>query len=212
VSQQTLVLVGAGGHAISSIDVIETHGGFAVAGLLGSPAEVGRNVLGYEVIGTDADLPVLLNRIPNALITVGQIRSAETRIRLFETLQRMGFRLPTIISPRAHVSRHATVGEGTIVMHGAIINAGAKVGRNCIVNSNALLEHDVIVADHCHVSTAATLNGDVRVGTASFIGSRAVVREGRTIGDRCVIGMGQSVFADCESDAWVPPRTGGKPA
>lgn len=204
--QQPLLLVGAGGHAVSCIDVIETHGGFAVAGLIGSAAEVGRKVLGYEVIGTDADLPGLLGRISNALIGVGQIRSADTRVRLFETLQRVGFRLPTIVSPRAHVSRHATVGEGTIVMHGAVVNAGAKLGRNCIVNSSALIEHDVIVGDHCHISTGAILNGDVRVGLAAFVGSRATVREGKVIGDRCVIGMGQLVLADCEADAWLPPK------
>ncbi len=199
-------MVGAGGHATSCIDVVETHGGFAVAGLIGSAVEVGRKILGYEVIGTDADIPALAARVPSALIAVGQIRSAEPRMRLFETLRRMGFRLPAIVSPRAHVSRHATIGEGTIVMHGAIVNAGSRVGNNCIVNSNALIEHDATVGDHCHVSTAATLNGGVRVGAGSFIGSRAVVREGIVIGDRCVIGMGQSVLAECAAGSWLPSK------
>ncbi len=203
-----LLVIGAGGHAVSCIDVIEADGRFTVLGLVASATEVGRKILGYDVMATDAELPNLLARAADALIGVGQIRSAEVRVRLFERLQQLGFRLPTIVSPRAYVSRHATLGEGTIVMHGAVINARANVGRNCIINSNALVEHDATVEDHCHVSTAAAINGDVRVGTGSFIGSHAVLREGVNIGAHCVIGMGQSVLANCESGEWRPKRAG----
>jgi sugar O-acyltransferase (sialic acid O-acetyltransferase NeuD family) len=205
-TQEPLLLVGAGGHATACIDVIEAHGGCAVTGLIAAAAEVGRKVLGYEVLGTDAELPGLLAETRNVLIVVGQVKTAEPRVRLFETLRRLGFRFPSIVSPSAHVSRHAVLGEGTIVMHGAIVNAGAKVGANCIVNSNALIEHDAVVADHCHISTAAILNGGVRVGSCSFVGSGSVVREGVSIGEHCVVGMGQSVLADCAARSWLPTR------
>ncbi len=49
----------------------------------------------------------------------------DLRIRLYERLRQLGFEMPVVMSPRAYVSRHASVGEGTIVMHGAIVNAGA---------------------------------------------------------------------------------------
>lgn len=199
-----LVLLGAGGHAHSCIDVIEQHGQFAIAGLIGAADEVGRTVLGYPVIGTDASLPELAGRYRHALVTVGQITKPEPRIRLFETLQRLGWVLPTIVSPRAYVSAHATIGEGTIVMHGAVINANASVGRNCIINSMSLIEHDATIEDHCHVATAAAVNGGVRVGAGTFLGSQCSVRENVVIAQRCVIGMGQTVIADCAAGVLLP--------
>jgi sugar O-acyltransferase (sialic acid O-acetyltransferase NeuD family) len=202
-SAEGILLVGAGGHAISCIDVIEQHGGFSVAGLTGSRAEVGNSVLGYPVLGTDDELPVLMARYSVALVAVGQIETADVRMRLFEQLVRLGCRMPTIVSPRAYVSEHAALGAGTIVMHGAIVNARAAIGRNCIINSMALVEHDAIVADHCHIATAAVLNGHVRVGAATFVGSQCSIRQGISIGERCVIGMGQQVRADCESGSTV---------
>jgi len=110
-----------------------------------------------------------------------------------------------IVSPRAHVSKHAKVGAGTIVMHGAVVNAGAVVGRNCIINSQALVEHDAVIADHCHVATAAAINSGVHIGAGTFIGSNSSVRQCINIGERCLIGMGQRVLADCEAGTCMPP-------
>ena len=186
----SILLVGAGGHAAACVDVIESDGRFAIAGLVGSAADGGKRVLGYTVLGTDDDLPRLVSRHPNALVAVGHIDTAEPRIRLFQQLQRLGYALPAIVSPRAYVSRHAALGAGTIVMHGAIVNAGAVVGSNCIINSQALVEHDAVIADHVHIATAAVVNGGVRIGTGTFVGSNATVRQGVTIGERCFIAMG----------------------
>lgn len=202
----SLLLVGAGGHARSCIDVIELEDRFIIAGLLGLPHEVGTRVLDYPVIGTDDDLLELAKQTGNALVSLGQIRTAEPRMRLFQQLEASGCGLPVIRSPRACVSRHARLGPGTIIMHGAVVNAGAVVGRNCIINSQALIEHDVIIGDHCHIATAATVNGEVYVGEGCFIGSGAVVRQGLRLGAGCRIGMGQRVLADCAEGACLPLR------
>lgn len=194
--EPNLILIGAGGHSHACIDVIETLDTFRIAGLIGTEEEVQRECLGYDILGTDDDLAKLANRYRHALITVGQIESSLVRQRLYMQALEFGFEFPAIISPTAHVSRHASVGDGSIVMHGAIVNAGARVGENCIVNSNALIEHDATVGDHCHISTGAIVNGEVIIGLGSFVGSGSVIKQGITIGSLCVIGMGLSVRHD----------------
>lgn len=208
VTRVPIVLVGAGGHARACIDVIEQEGRFTIAGLVGLPDEIGTRILGYPVLGTDGDLPALIDGSRYALVTVGHIKTYEPRLRIFRQLEQLGCLLPTIVSPRAYVSPHASVGAGTIVMHGAIVNAGAVVGRNCILNSQSLIEHDVVIADHCHIATAAAINSGVHVGSATFIGSNACVRQLVKIGERCVIGMGQRVLRDCQAETWMPPVKG----
>ena len=205
-SLSPILLVGAGGHARACIDVIEQEGRFAIGGLTGLPQEVGTTILGYPVIGSDDDLPVLNQQFKHALVTVGQIKSPSLRVRLFDRLKQCGYTMPVIVSPRAHVSRHAIVNEGSIVMHGAIVNANAEVGRNCIINSLALIEHDSLVADHCHIATAVAINSGVTVGAGTFIGSNSCVRQGTRIAENCVIGMGQRVIADCTAGTWLPPE------
>jgi len=191
-----LLVVGGGGHSHACIDVIETQGLFTIQGIVERSLEGSQSVMGYPVIGVDTDLESLLKLTPAALVAVGQIRSANPRMAIFELLVNLGAELPVIISPLSYVSAHASIGKGSIVMHGAVINALAHVGSNAIVNSLALIEHDVVVGDHCHISTGARVNGGTHIGSGTFIGSGAVIREGIRIGSNCVIGAGAVVLND----------------
>lgn len=188
-----IILIGAGGHAKSCIDVIESEGRFQIAGIVGLDSEIGSEIFGYRVIGADEDLPELARSFPNALVAVGQIKYSDLREKLFLRIASCGYHQPSIISPKAYVSKRSTIGDGTIVMHNAVVNADVRIGKNCIINSGSIIEHDVTVGNNCHVATSAVLNGGVRLNEGCFIGSGSVVRENIEIGDKSVIGMGAVV-------------------
>ena len=176
-----IILIGGGGHCKSAIDVIEQEAQFEIAGIVDKPELLGSKILGYQVIGNDFDLKNLAKKYHYALITVGQIKSASLRIKLFDLAKKSGFLLPCIVSPSAYVSRHSKIGDGTIVMNKATINANAFVGENCIINSKALIEHDCIIGNHCHISTNATINGEVKIESECFIGSNVTTKNNITI-------------------------------
>ena len=157
-------------------------------------------VLGYKVLGDDEDLPELFKKYKFALITVGQIKSVNVRVKLFQRVLRLGFELPTIISPRAYVSKNASLGIGTIVMHDALVNIGAKIGNNCILNTKSLVEHDAIVADHCHISTSSVINGGAMIKEKTFIGSNTITKEYLTVGKNSVIGGGLRVMNEVQEN------------
>ena len=181
-----LILVGGGGHCKSVIDVAECAG-YTILGILDRPEEVGKRVLDCEVIGTDDDMSKYVD-VAEFVVTVGQIKSPGLRIRLHNMVECAGGRLATIIAPTSHVSKYARIGEGTVVMHQAVVNANANIGKGCIINTFANIEHDVEIGDFCHVSTGAMINGECRVGNNCFIGSQSVLVNGITIGDDIVIG------------------------
>ena len=185
-----IILIGAGGHARACIDVIETTNQYEIAGLIEKDENMTDANLGYSVIGTDNDLQDLRQQYNKALITVGQIKSHEIRIKLYQLLKELDFTLPVIISPQAYVSKHAQIGEGSIIMHGAIVNTNASIGKNCIINNKSLVEHDAVIGDHCHIATGVIINGEVSVGNETFIGSGAVTKQCISIGNNCIIGAG----------------------
>jgi sugar O-acyltransferase (sialic acid O-acetyltransferase NeuD family) len=194
-----IILVGGGGHCRSCIDVIEQEGKYLIAGIIDVTENLHQKILGYDIIGTDLELPDLLKEYDQFLITIGQIKSAIKRRMLFERLKALNAKFPVIISPFAYVSRHAQIGEGTIVMHKAVVNAGARVGKNCIINTKALIEHDAQIGDHCHIATASVINGGVKVGSETFFGSNAVSREYIEIGEKSVIGCNVKVVKNVPS-------------
>ena len=188
-----IVLIGGGGHCKSVIDVIEQEGQFQIVGIIDKAELFGTDVLGYPVIGSDLDLESLAKKHSYALVTIGQIKSHEPRVRLFDLAKKAGFTLPSIFSPRAYISKHAFIGDGTVVMHDALINANASIGDNCIINSKALIEHDSRVYNHCHISTNTTINGGVIIESGCFIGSGAVTRESITIKKNSFIKAGSVI-------------------
>lgn len=191
-----LILIGGGGHCKSCINTIEKIEGVVIEGILDVPERIGDTVLGYPIVGTDDQFAEWVETEHEFLITIGQIKSAARRVAIFDQIKIMGGQFATLISPHAVVSRHAHIGEGTIVLGRAVINAGAKLGENCIVNTGAIVEHDTIVGSHTHLSTGAILNGEVQVGKECFIGSNSTVFHSISITQRVILGAGSLVCRD----------------
>ena len=190
---EDILLVGGGGHCKSLIDVIELENKFNIVGIIDKKELIGTKILNYEVIACDDELQELSKMIKYAVISVGQIKTADLRIKLFELTKLHGFLMPSIISPRAYVSKHASIGEGSVVFHDALINANARIGKNCIINSKALIEHDCLIGDNCHVSTGVIINGGVQIEDNCFIGSNGTTKEDVVIETNSFIKAGSVV-------------------
>lgn len=172
-----LILIGGGGHCKSCIDVIEESCKYNIEGILDKSEVIGQKVLGYKIIGTDEDILEYILEDYEFLITIGQLRTTNIRKKIYMNLSTNRAKIATIVSPRSYVSKHATIGTGSIIMHDALINAGAHIGENCIINTKALVEHDAIINNHCHISTSAIINGGVEINEGTFFGSNATSKQ-----------------------------------
>ena len=199
---KNILLIGGGGHCKSVIDVIESNSEFKISGIIDkTPAS--KHLLGYDILGTDAQLEELIKENPHVLITIGQIKTPNIRKKLYEHSRDLGAILPVIVSKFSYVSKYAKVESGTAVMHGAIINSCAIVSSNCIINSKCLIEHDAVIGSHSHISTGAIINGNCSIGEGCFIGSRAVIKNGINVGANSIVGAGAIVLSDLPSNSFV---------
>lgn len=198
-----IIIIGTGGHARSCIDVIEQQNKYKIAGLVEKDRSQAKNIYGYPIIGYDDKIEQLVGFYKFVLIGIGQIKSPNKRSEFYDKLKIMGFNLPSIISPRAYVSKHAQISEGTIVMHDCIVNANAQIGNNCIINTGSLIEHDTLIGDNCHISTGALINGEVVIGSGTFIGSGCITKHNITIGTNCLIGAGITLNNDINKNSII---------
>lgn len=194
-----LIVIGAGGHAKACIDVIESTGLYNIVGLIDSCSMLNKKILGYEVIGTDDDIPKLSKKCKNFLIGIGHIKSPDIRIGISNKLLKLGVNLPTVISRYATVSKYAKIGRGSIIMHNSVINSCAKVGDFSIVNTNAVIEHDCNLGDFTHMSVSSTVCGSVSIGHRCFLGGNSIIKNNVTIGSDVIIGAASYVNKDIYS-------------
>lgn len=189
--QRELVLVGGGGHCKSVIEAAESAG-FRIHGVLDIPERIGQTVLSSRIIGTDDDLVDYAGKY-DFVVTVGFIKNISLRLKIHDKIRAAGGRFTTIIASTAHVSKYASVGEGSVILHHSVVNAGTQIGCGCIINTLADIEHDAVVGDYCHISTGAMVNGDCNVGARTFLGSSSIIINGISIAEDCVVAAGSLV-------------------
>ena len=208
-----VVVYGAGGHGRVVADVLDDMG-FEVVSQLNDHSErvhpATRNRLpGIRVLGSDA-FPELVAPI---VVAVGNNRERKELVDLLGEVCTESWSAPvrflTAVHSSALIAKSATVGEGSIVLHGSIIQPNTVIGRHVLVNTAASIDHDNIIGDFAHISPHATLCGHVEIGEGTHIGAGATVIPSVKIGRWCTIGAGSVVLDDIPDGATavgVPAR------
>lgn len=117
------------------------------------------------------------------------------------------------VAPNATLSGAVTIGPDARVLYGAVLTAeGAAeltVGSECVIMEQAVLraagrfpldlKAQVLVGPHAYLSGCT-------VGARTFIATGAMVFNGASLGDACVVALGGTVHIDTElpADTWVP--------
>ncbi|MFC1834167.1 acetyltransferase [Thermodesulfobacteriota bacterium] len=195
-----IVVVGSSGHAKVVIDVIEKQAKFSIVGLIDSLKPKGESCLGYKTLGTETDLPLLVEEhsIVGGIVAIGDNWQ---RHKVVERISMICPRLRwvTAIHPSVNLAKAATVGNGTVIMAGASINSSASIGNCCIINTNSSVDHDNVINDFASLAPGVTIGGKVRIGQFSAISLGANVIHGVSIGVHSIIGAGATVLNDIPS-------------
>ena len=90
--KKEIILIGAGGHAESCIDLLNEQNRFSLKEVIGKKKELKKKLLGqYTVKYDDSELRYLIKKYSFALIGVGQINKKNPRIKIFKLLKKLKF-------------------------------------------------------------------------------------------------------------------------
>ena len=140
--QLNLLILGAGTHGHDVMEIAEKLGVFQKISFL----DDGRS--GERIIGKCHEAVDFLNEYPCAFIAIGDYK---TRKKYAEFLWEKNFILPKIISPEAVISEKAKIGEGSVVLKGAIVEE-ADIGNFCIIDPEVKVEQGKKVEEYTHLT------------------------------------------------------------
>jgi sugar O-acyltransferase, sialic acid O-acetyltransferase NeuD family len=120
----------------------------------------------------------------------------EIKKLLFERIRKDGFQCATIVHPDTEISSSSHIGEGVVIFKGCYVSSEATIGNNCILLSYTCIAHNVVIEDYCQLSAMVLTGGFDKIGTLSYIGAGAIIREGITVGNQCIVGQGAVVLSN----------------
>ena len=184
-----LAIIGASGHGKVIADIAVKNGYKEIVFLDDNPNV--QECAGFWVVGPSEDV----NKYSDYDVIVA-IGNASIRKKIHKQVGK--YRLTTLIHPQSVISRRVTIGQGTVIMAGAIVNSDTKIGEGCIINTGASVDHDCSIGNFVHVSVGAHVAGTVTVGDDTWIGAGSTVSNNVAICGECMIGAGAVVVKDIQ--------------
>lgn len=95
---------------------------------------------------------------------------------------------------------NVVVKAGAVIMASAVIERGVfnstVIGENSIIDCQTLIGHEAQIGKGCIIAAGAVVGGSVKMGDNVSVGLNATIRNGVSICDNVVIGMGSVVVRD----------------
>jgi sugar O-acyltransferase (sialic acid O-acetyltransferase NeuD family) len=153
-----IIIVGAGGHGKVMADLVFQLQEYTLVGFADSGLEKGSPVLGKAMVLCKPE-EVTASISDYFIVAMG---NNDVRQKLFEELKKI-LKPAVLIHPSASVSRHAHLGEGSMVCANAVVSTGAKIGVNVIINVSGIVDHGTVVGDHCHIRQGTVIAGNCTI-------------------------------------------------
>lgn len=151
---------------------------------------------GCPIAGTMADgLARCRQGKHQAIIAIGS-KGGAFRFWLYQQLQQLSIRMPSIIHPSVQVAPAAQIGNNCILMAGCVLAKNVVLNDLVCLFSGAVLEHDTHISHNVFFGPRVTTAGHVKIKSHCFVGAGAVIAPHVSVGERTVIGAGSVVIRD----------------
>jgi UDP-N-acetylbacillosamine N-acetyltransferase len=170
--ERTLLILGAGGLGQVVAESAQMSGRYTKISFLDDRPTPDKSRL-YSIIGSVADAERLAGEFIYAIPAFG---SNQMRFELMQKLKALGYRIPRIIHPTAHISPTAFIGEGTIVRPMVGISRDVVIGECCLINMGVMIDHRCKIGRCCHIPMNAVVRGEIEVPPMSEFPAGAIIQ------------------------------------
>lgn len=193
-----MYLFGASGHCKVIIDIIERCNQFKIDAIVDDSPKC-QAIFNHVVLKT-SDSRFKVDDLLFIAIGNNFVRK--------NISENYALKYPVLIHPQSIIASSVSLGEGSVVMAGAIINPDVIIAKQCIINTGAIIEHDCVLDDFVHISPNVALAGNVKIGEGTHVGVGSCVIQGIVIGKWVTIGAGAVIIKDIPNYAVVVGNPG----
>lgn len=136
------------------------------------------------------------------------IADSRIRERVARQCERDGVKFLSVRAANVVTMDDVQIGEGSVLSPFVLLTSNVRIGRHFQANMYSYVAHDCVIGDFVTFAPSVRCNGNVLVEDHAYIGTGAVLRQGRpghplVIGRGAVVGMGAVVTRNVEAGATV---------
>ena len=124
----------------------------------------------------------------------GQIRKKK-----YDLGKQMGYRFISYISSKATVWQPELIGENCFIFEDNTIQPFVRIGDNVVMWSGNHIGHHSQIGSHVFVTSHVVISGHVTIEPYTFLGVNSAVRDGITIAEGTLVGMGAVINKNTEA-------------
>jgi len=194
-----MLVYGAGMLGKQVAHLISNHLGdqYSIKGFIDDVFQPGTQVCNnLQVIGPLTEAPNLVGCTPEKTRLVLGIGYSDmiARGRAFERAKTLGYQFETLIHPSASVEASAELGEGSIVLAGAVVDQYVTVGEISYLHNGSIIGENSVLGENNYLSAGTTFGGSTIVGNNNFFGMNSIVVNNVVIGNNNFINSGSLVY------------------
>lgn len=123
------------------------------------------------------------------VIAIGY-KNIRERWNVYQKVCHAGYNVPSLIHPHALISDSCNIGQGSIIMIGAILDMNVQLKELVVVWPGVVVNHDSVIHENTFLSPNSTICGFVEVGKECFLGAGTIVVDHRKVSEGSFIKAG----------------------
>ncbi|AIW20300.1 acetyltransferase [Vibrio coralliilyticus] len=109
------------------------------------------------------------------IIAMGYHDLNRSRQKVFNKIKSLGYNVETYLHQDAKIHTSKLIGEGSIVLPGAVLEPYCSIGSNSMIWCNTTVAHHASVGDNCWLASGCVVSGSAKVRDNAFIGVNSTI-------------------------------------
>ncbi len=160
----------------------------------------------YLTQDTFHDLPVIpfeeleQHYSPSEYNLFAPIANNVLREKIYNEGKQKGYKFISYISSKC-TNFAKSIGENCFILEDNTLQPFTTIGNNVVLWSGNHIGHHSIIEDNVFFTSHVVMSGHCHIKKGAFLGVNATIRDGITIGENCIIGMGSLVTKNTDNNS-----------
>lgn len=140
---------------------------------------------------------------PSDYYLFAPVTDNKLREKIYNEGIKKGYEFTSYISPNC-TNYASSIGKNCFILENNTLQPFTTIGDNVILWSGNHIGHHSIIEDNVFFTSHVVMSGHCRIKNRAFLGVNSTLRDGITIGENSIIGMGSLVTKSVpDNETWI---------